>query len=139
MILILDTGYWLHQRFWHRDLRVTVIDVGLGSASLLELPGGYTILVDGGGFSDNSSFNVGEKIIAPFLWRKKIQTVDTLILSHPNSDHLNGLIYIARHFNVKKNHPILRVDRKLDTNRPGFSFFSQIYCNTEDYSLMGRF
>jgi competence protein ComEC len=40
-------------------------------------------------------------VIAPFLWRKKIKTVDTLILSHPNSDHLNGLIYIARHFNVK--------------------------------------
>ena len=101
LTLMLNTGYWLHQRFWHRDLRVTVIDVGLGSASLLELPGGYTILVDGGGFSDNASFDVGEKIIAPFLWRKKIQTVDTLILSHPNSDHLNGLIYIARHFNVK--------------------------------------
>jgi DNA-binding GntR family transcriptional regulator len=45
---------------------------------------------------------------------------------------------IRRHFNVKKNHPILRVDRKLETNRPGFSFFSQIYCNTTDYSLTGR-
>jgi competence protein ComEC len=101
LTLVMNTGYWLYQRFWHRDLRVTVIDVGLGSASLLELPGGYTILVDGGGFADNASFDVGEKIIAPFLWRKKIQTIDTLILSHPNSDHLNGLIYIARHFNVK--------------------------------------
>jgi len=35
------------------------------------------------------------------LWRKKIKTVDTIILSHPNSDHLNGLIYIAENFNVK--------------------------------------
>ncbi|MBU4127547.1 MAG: DNA internalization-related competence protein ComEC/Rec2, partial [Proteobacteria bacterium] len=26
----------------------------------------------------------------------------TLILSHPNSDHLNGLLYIAENFNVKK-------------------------------------
>jgi competence protein ComEC len=101
MVLILDAGYWLHQRFWHSDLRVTIIDVGDGSASLLELPGGYTVLIDGGGFSDNSAFDVGERIIAPFLWRKKIRTVDTLILSHPNSDHLNGLIYIAGHFNVK--------------------------------------
>jgi competence protein ComEC len=101
LTLALDVGYWLYQRFWHTDLRVTVIDVGHGSASLLELPGGYTILVDGGGFSDNSSFNVGERIIAPLLWRKKIRTVDTLILSHPESDHLNGLIYIARYFNVK--------------------------------------
>jgi competence protein ComEC len=101
MILILDTGYWLHQRYGHPDLSVTIIDVGDGSASLLELPGGYTILVDGGGFADNSTFDVGEKIVAPLLWRKKIRTVDALILSHPNSDHLNGLIYIARHFNVK--------------------------------------
>ncbi len=46
---------------------------------------------------------------------------------------------IQEHFGVRKNHPILRVDRKLDTNRVGFSFFSQIYCNTGDYSLTGRF
>ncbi len=46
---------------------------------------------------------------------------------------------IQEHFNVKKNHPILRVDRKMETNRVGFSFYSQIYCNTSDYSLIGRF
>jgi len=46
---------------------------------------------------------------------------------------------IQEHFRVKKNHPILRLDRKMETNRPGFSFFSQIYCNTSDYSLIGRF
>jgi competence protein ComEC len=101
VILTADTCYWLYQRCWHKDLRITVIDVGHGSSSLLELPGGHTILVDGGGFSDNSAFDVGARILAPFLWRKKIRTIDTLILSHPNSDHLNGLIYIAEHFNVK--------------------------------------
>ena len=99
--LALDTCYWLYQRFWHPNLRVTVIDVGHGSASLLELPGGHIILIDGGGFADNSTFNMGERVIAPLLWRKKIKTVDTLILSHPNSDHLNGLIYIADYFTVK--------------------------------------
>ena len=101
LTLALDTCYWLYQRFWHTDLRVTVIDVGHGFASLLELPGGYTIMVDGGGFADNATFDVGQRIIAPFLWRKKIRTVDTIILSHPNSDHLNGLIYIAQYFNVR--------------------------------------
>ena len=99
--LAADTCYWLYQRFGSADLRVTVIDVGQGSSSLLELPGGYTMLIDGGGFADNSAFDVGAAIVAPLLWRKKIRTVDTLILSHPNSDHLNGLIYIARHFHVK--------------------------------------
>ena len=100
--LAADTCYWLYQRFGYADLRVTVIDVGHGSSSLLEFPGGYTMLIDGGGFADNSAFDVGAAIVAPLLWKKKIRTVDTLILSHPNSDHLNGLIYIARHFHVKK-------------------------------------
>lgn len=46
---------------------------------------------------------------------------------------------IQHHFEVGKNHPILRLDRKMETNRAGFIFFSQIYCNTSDYSLIGRF
>jgi len=96
-----DAGYWLYQRFWNHELRVTYIDVGQGNAALLELPGGYTALIDGGGFSDNNVFDMGARVIAPFLWRKKIRTIDTLVLTHPNSDHLNGLIFIAQHFNVK--------------------------------------
>lgn len=96
-----DIWYWLDKRFLQKDLKVSVIDVGQGTSVLLELPGGYNVLVDGGGFSDNSLFDVGEKITAPFLWRKKIKSVETLVLSHPNSDHLNGLLYIAENFNVK--------------------------------------
>ncbi len=79
---------------------MTLLDVGQGSAALLELPGGRTVLVDGGGFADNSAFDIGAAVVAPFLWRNKIATVDTLILTHPNSDHLNGLIFIAENFNV---------------------------------------
>jgi competence protein ComEC len=97
-----DIWYWLDKRFLHEDLRVTVIDVGQGTSTLLELPGGYNVLVDGGGFSDNSIFDAGERITAPFLWRNKIKSVDTLVLSHPDSDHLNGLLYIAENFNVKE-------------------------------------
>ncbi len=97
-----DAGYGLYRRYWHDDLRVTMIDVGHGNAALLELPYGHTMLIDGGGFSDNRMFDVGASIVAPFLWRKKIRTVDTVVLSHANSDHLNGLIYIAENFHVKQ-------------------------------------
>lgn len=97
-----DLWYWLDKRYLHKDLRVTVIDVGQGTSSLLELPGGYNVLVDGGGFSDNSIFDVGRYVLAPFLWKKKINTVDTLVLSHTDSDHLNGLLYIAKNFHVKE-------------------------------------
>jgi len=69
-----DACFWLNNRFWHDDLRVTMIDVGHGNAALLELPKGYNILIDGGGFSDNSVFDIGARIIAPFLWQKKMIT-----------------------------------------------------------------
>jgi len=98
----IDAGWWVYRRFGHKGLRVTMIDVGQGGATLLELPKGRNILIDGGGFSDNSVFDVGARVVAPILWRNKIRTVDTLILSHPNSDHLNGLLYIAEHFKVKE-------------------------------------
>jgi len=101
LIFSVNMAYWLYQRYWHDDLRVTMIDVGHGNAALLELPYGRTMLVDGGGFSDNRVFDVGASIVAPFLWQKKIRSVDTLVLSHANSDHLNGLIYIAENFHVK--------------------------------------
>ncbi len=96
-----DAGYWLYQRFGRNDLRMTLLDVGQGSAALLEFPGGYTVLVDGGGFSDPAAFDVGARVVAPYLWRNKIASVDTLILSHPNSDHMNGLVFIADNFNVR--------------------------------------
>lgn len=95
-----DACYWVQQRFWHRDFRVTVIDVGQGSASLLEFPKGRCMLIDGGGASDNTAFDVGQRVVGPLLRRKRIGTVDTIVLSHPNSDHLNGLLYILGHFNV---------------------------------------
>ncbi|MGW8187730.1 MAG: ComEC/Rec2 family competence protein, partial [Desulfobacterales bacterium] len=100
-VIVADIGYWTYQRLGRQDLRATFLDVGQGSATLLELPGGYCMLVDGGGYSDNAAFDVGARIIAPFLWHKKIKTVETLVLTHPNSDHLNGLIYIAENFNVQ--------------------------------------
>lgn len=101
-LLVGDVFYWLHYRFWHRDLRVTCIDVRQGSAALLEFPGGHTMLIDGGGYSDNTLFDMGARVVAPFLWARKILSVDTLVLTHPNSDHLNGLLYIADRFNVEE-------------------------------------
>ncbi len=97
---VLDAGYWIQRRFDGRHLTVQAIDVGQGSANLLQLPGGYTVLVDGGGFADNAAFDVGKYIVAPYLWRRKIRRVDLVVLTHANSDHINGLLYILEHFAV---------------------------------------
>jgi len=41
---------------------------------------------------------VGQKVVAPFLWQKKIMKIHYLVLSHPQADHMNGLPFIARIF-----------------------------------------
>ncbi|MBU1169145.1 MAG: DNA internalization-related competence protein ComEC/Rec2 [Proteobacteria bacterium] len=101
LIFIGDIFYWTHARFFHADLRVTALDVGQGTSNLVEFPGGQCMLIDGGGFTDNNAFDVGERVVAPFLWSRKIACIDTVVLSHAESDHLNGLLYILKHFKVK--------------------------------------
>jgi len=81
-------------------LNITIIDVGQGNSALIQTPQDYKILVDGGGFSESSTFDTGKNILAPFLWQNKINTLDYVVLSHPESDHLNGLIYILKNFKV---------------------------------------
>ncbi len=96
------TGFQLKHRFFSGDLQITVLDVGQGSSALIEGPGSTRILVDGGGFSGSSSFDTGRYIVAPFLWNRKIATLDAVILTHPETDHMKGLIYIINNFTVKK-------------------------------------
>lgn len=101
LAVLVDVAYWVQKRLFSGNLAVTALDVGQGQAVLIELPGGQCMLVDGGGFH-HSSFDMGQRVVAPFLWRKKIATVQTLVLSHPHPDHLNGLLFIARHFHVRE-------------------------------------
>ncbi len=96
-----DAAWWMHQRFGDQGLKVTALDVGQGGASLVEFPRGKIMLVDGGGLSAGSTFDTGRMIIAPYLWRRKIHTVDYVVLTHPQQDHAGGLGFIAERFHVK--------------------------------------
>jgi len=84
------------------NLNITIIDVGQGNSALIQTPEGKTVLVDGGGFPGMSSFDTGRFIVAPFLWQKGIRSLDYVVLSHPESDHLNGLIFILQNFDVHR-------------------------------------
>jgi competence protein ComEC len=82
-------------------LRVTFLDVGQGSAAVVELPEGGAMLIDGGGFP-GSSFDVGRNVVAPYLWHRRIHRLDAMILSHAHPDHFRGLAFIAAQFPVKE-------------------------------------
>ncbi|MFW2368754.1 MAG: DNA internalization-related competence protein ComEC/Rec2 [Desulforhopalus sp.] len=79
------------------DFIVTYLDVGQGSASLVEFPSGMRILIDGGGGSFGGA-DVGQRVIAPFLWHKGINHLDAVVITHPDADHYNGLGFIVEHF-----------------------------------------
>ena len=48
-------------------------------------------------------------------------------------------LMVQKYFEVPATHPILRLDRKLRTNRPDYFFYSQVTCNTENRGLYGTF
>lgn len=81
------------------NLKCTFIDVGQGDSILVEFPGQKKMLIDGGGLP-RSSFDIGERIVSPFLWSKGIKKIHYLVLTHAHPDHLNGLKAIARNFRI---------------------------------------
>lgn len=91
---------------------VTMIDVGQGDSILLRLPGGQdTYLIDAGGtihfqteeWAERSRlFEVGEDVLVPFLKSKGIATLDKLIITHGDSDHIGGALAIIKSLTVKE-------------------------------------
>jgi competence protein ComEC len=83
------------------DTRLSFLDVGQGDCTLIELASGKTILLDGGGTRDNR-FDIGRRVVAPYLWNRGIRRLDLVILSHPHPDHVNGLLFLLRKFAVRE-------------------------------------
>ncbi len=80
-------------------LRTDVIDVGQGTSTLVRFPTGETMLVDGGGFRDDSH-DIGRLVVAPFLWNMGVRKLDHIVLSHDHPDHRNGLRFILSNFDT---------------------------------------
>jgi competence protein ComEC len=76
-----------------------VLDVGQGLSTLVEFPDDTVMLVDGGGFFDDS-FDVGRLVVAPFLRNRGIERIDQVVLSHDHPDHRNGLRFVLAHFEI---------------------------------------
>ena len=80
-------------------LRVTFLDVGQGDAILVELPEGPRLLVDGGP-AGARRLDVGERVLAPFLWNRPALRLDAVAVSHSDPDHSGGLRAVLTRFRV---------------------------------------
>lgn len=78
-------------------LHLRALDVGQGDCLLLRSPTGRTLLVDAGG-SWNPRFDVGERQVAPYLWRVGIRRLDALLLTHAHFDHVGGAGFLLGAF-----------------------------------------
>ncbi|MFQ5668370.1 MAG: DNA internalization-related competence protein ComEC/Rec2 [Candidatus Binatia bacterium] len=96
-----DGAWWYAERYERADMRLTFLSVGQGDSTVVEFPGAAVMVIDGGGLG-GGTFDVGERIIAPFLWSRKIGHVDYLVLSHPQWDHYGGLAFLADHFSPRE-------------------------------------
>ena len=80
------------------SVRLTFLDVGQGDAAVFETSEGAVMLVDGGGVSDVT--DQGRAVVAPFLWNRGIRRLDVVIASHPQLDHIGGLVSVLGEFPV---------------------------------------
>jgi GntR family transcriptional regulator/GntR family frlABCD operon transcriptional regulator len=63
----------------------------------------------------------------------EIRAGDQRIKAIPASDK------IRRFLLLKRGQPVLHLERKMETNKPGLFLYSSIFCNTGKYSIFGRF
>lgn len=83
-----------------QEIKIYFVDVGQGDSTLIQTIEGKNILIDGGG-SEFGSFDVGESILLPYLLDRRITTIDYLMISHFDSDHIGGVFAILENLEVK--------------------------------------
>ncbi|CAB3734176.1 hypothetical protein LMG24238_06018 [Paraburkholderia sediminicola] len=71
----------------HGSFRLTALDVGQGTSVLVETAH-HALLFDAG--PGPESTHAGERVVVPFLQAHGVTALDTLIISHADSDHSGG-------------------------------------------------
>ncbi|RKU22231.1 DNA internalization-related competence protein ComEC/Rec2 [Candidatus Poribacteria bacterium] len=102
---------WVWDAAFHERgklLEVVTLDVGQGDATFVRFPDNRTLLIDGGiqrSYYDEKrqrlvDYDVGKRVIEPYLDFRGIRKLDMVVLTHPDIDHGGGLGYILENFEV---------------------------------------
>ncbi|WP_203246854.1 DNA internalization-related competence protein ComEC/Rec2 [Sporosarcina beigongshangi] len=97
-----------------KALRVTYLDVGQGDSIVIELPHRRAVyVIDTGGtvtFGESNwktptkPFEVGRKIVVPYLKGRGITKIDKLLLTHADTDHIEGADEVLADMRVREIH-----------------------------------
>lgn len=75
------------------------VDVGQGDCLHIRTRSGKNILIDGGG---SMNYDVGKKVLMPYLLKNGARKVDMIFVSHRHLDHYGGITSLAQNFTVDK-------------------------------------
>ncbi|WP_333880586.1 MBL fold metallo-hydrolase [Lysinibacillus capsici] len=77
------------------EMQVHFIDVGQGDSILIESPSGKTMLIDGG------VKGAGQQIVS-YLKELGIDKLDIVVATHPDADHIGGLIPVLDNMTIEQ-------------------------------------
>lgn len=80
------------------DVIFTLLDVGQGLSAVLQTKN-HVLVYDAG---SKLNIDMGESVVIPFLHTLNIKTVDKLVISHGDNDHIGGAYAIIRNMKVKE-------------------------------------
>lgn len=90
------------------EVRITFLDVGQGDSIVVEIGTQKVYLIDAGGtvrFPARESwrdkrdpFEVGKDVVLPFLRARGIETIDRVVMTHGDWDHIGGLAALVPRF-----------------------------------------
>ena len=116
---------WVWDSAFHEEgrlLEVVTLDVGQGDAAVVKFPDGRAMLVDGGVqrsyYNEKKErqveYDMGERVVAPYLDVNGIRELELVVMSHQDIDHGGGLAHILENFEVKR---ILGISEAADYSR----------------------
>lgn len=79
------------------DLRIHYVDVGQGDCTVIELPDGKVMLIDGGDGSGET-----DRAVMRYLNALDIDVIDYLVVTHADSDHCGALDTVLKYKEVQK-------------------------------------
>lgn len=98
LILAICLTFFVFKDSFNTKLEILFFDIGQGDAILIHTPNNKNILVDTG---PNGRFIPANAVILPYLKSKGINSLDAMVLTHPDNDHIGGTTSILKNIDVK--------------------------------------
>jgi len=101
ILICTDTGYWIYRTRFNSNLRVTILDAGRADVAFIQFPGHERMLIARNAFG-HRGFDLGQGVIAPYLWQEKIRRIDYLFLASPYGQQTDRVQFMINTFHPKE-------------------------------------